>query len=244
MARCMIIESGLHYRYWAEAVNTANCLQNMLPTKPVQQTPYEIWYGTKPDMSMLQVFGSEAYVFIPKEKRTKLQSKARKMTFVGYSQQHKAWRFIDLKTNEVVFSRDARFLQSGEKVEDAVAEDFFELAQMPARPTGNVEQEESDGSDEETDESDGGPDEDSDEEEFRGFDDESCENLVRGFDDPADQSVYEDPVEVMNLAEMRISFLSRRSRTIFRRSNSQVHLVGQQGQRKVFHLNVIWRMAG
>lgn len=24
MARCMIIESGLHYRYWAEAVNTVN----------------------------------------------------------------------------------------------------------------------------------------------------------------------------------------------------------------------------
>nr|XP_029734312.1 uncharacterized protein LOC115269624 [Aedes albopictus] len=82
--------------------------------------------------------------------------------------------------------------QSGEKVEDAVAEDFFELAQLPARSTGNVEQEESDGSDEESDKSDGGPDEDSDEEVFRGFDDESCENLVRGFDDPADQSVYED----------------------------------------------------
>lgn len=54
----MVIESGLHYRYWAEAVFTEDA--------------FEIWNGMKPDMSKLQVFGTEAYVFIPKEKQTKL----------------------------------------------------------------------------------------------------------------------------------------------------------------------------
>lgn len=114
MARCMIIDAGMHYRYWAEAVSTANFLQNMLPTKPIQLTPYEMWCGEKPDFGMMQIFGSEAYVFVPKEKRTKLESKAVKMTFVGYSSQHKAWRFIDTKTNKIVFSRDARFLPTKE----------------------------------------------------------------------------------------------------------------------------------
>lgn len=36
MARCLILDSGMHYRYWGEAINTANYLQNILPSKSVQ----------------------------------------------------------------------------------------------------------------------------------------------------------------------------------------------------------------
>lgn len=110
MARCLLLEAGMHNRYWGEAINTANFLQNMLPTKGAEVTPFENWHGFKPDMGMLQVFGSEAYVFVPEAKRTKLEAKAVKMVFVGYSLQHKAWRFINTKTNQITISRDARFL--------------------------------------------------------------------------------------------------------------------------------------
>ena len=112
MARCMLLEASLPNRYWGEAINTANYLQNMMPTRAVERTPYEIWHGVKPDVSGLQVFGTAAYVFVPEAKRTKLESKAEKLTFVGYSLQHKAWRFIDMKTNKLTISRDARFLPS------------------------------------------------------------------------------------------------------------------------------------
>ena len=33
MANCMLIQSNLDRCYWAEALNTANYLQNRLPTK-------------------------------------------------------------------------------------------------------------------------------------------------------------------------------------------------------------------
>lgn len=126
---------------------------------------------------------------IPKEKRTKLQSKATKLTFVGYSQQHKAWRFIDLKTNEIVFSRDARFLPSSDReIPDAVDDEIFVVP--PVKPSSNMEHEESDESDEDSEDE---PDADSDdEEEFRGFEEESCDNLDIGFENPADRSLYED----------------------------------------------------
>lgn len=41
MARCMIIESKLDNRFWGEAVMMANYIQNRLPWKSVQVTPFE-----------------------------------------------------------------------------------------------------------------------------------------------------------------------------------------------------------
>lgn len=108
----MITEAKMPYKYWAEAISTANYLQNLLPTKPIETTPYEVWHGVKPDLKMLRVFDSSAYVFIPKEKRNKLEPKSTKLTFVGYSLQHKAWKFIDTTSQRVVISHDARFLEA------------------------------------------------------------------------------------------------------------------------------------
>jgi Integrase core domain. len=69
MTRCMLIDSELHDKYWGEAVNTANYLQNRLPTRCRDITPYELWYSRKPDIKHLQIFGCTAYVHIPKEQR-------------------------------------------------------------------------------------------------------------------------------------------------------------------------------
>ncbi|XP_055526948.1 uncharacterized protein LOC129719579 [Wyeomyia smithii] len=60
----------------------------------------------------LRVFGSQAYVHIPSEKRTKLEAKAEKMTLVGCSNHHKAYRFINPSNDKVVYNRNARFLES------------------------------------------------------------------------------------------------------------------------------------
>ncbi|XP_062715607.1 uncharacterized protein LOC134291634 [Aedes albopictus] len=77
-------------------------------------TPHETVYGLKPDLSAMHVFGVKAYVHIPKEQRIKLKPEAKKMTFVGYSLQHKGYRRIDSKTNKIKISRDVRFLSEDE----------------------------------------------------------------------------------------------------------------------------------
>lgn len=40
MGRCMLIDSKLNLRYWGEAINTANYLQNHLPTRSTDKTPF------------------------------------------------------------------------------------------------------------------------------------------------------------------------------------------------------------
>lgn len=113
MATCMLLDSGLEKRFWGEATLTATYLQNRLPSRSIQKTPYELWWGRKPALGHLKVFGSEAFVHIPETKRGKMNGKARKLTFVGYSMEHKGYRFVDPATDQITVSRDARFLELG-----------------------------------------------------------------------------------------------------------------------------------
>jgi len=48
--------------------------------------------GKKPDVSHLRVFGYIAYVHVPDEKRSKLDPKAKKCIFIGYSLEQKGYR--------------------------------------------------------------------------------------------------------------------------------------------------------
>ena len=112
MARCMLCDSDMDQKYWAEAVHTANFLQNRLPTRSVSnKTPFEAWTGRKPDVRHLHIFGTEAYIHIPKVKRRKLDEKGEKLIFIGYSEESKAFRFIDMQTGRLEISRDAVFTE-------------------------------------------------------------------------------------------------------------------------------------
>lgn len=114
MARCMLLDAKLGHRYWAEAINAAVYLQNILPSRSVEKTSFELWYGKQPDYSNLHIFGSAAIVHVPAEKRKKLDPKGKKLTFVGYADNHKAFRFIDVSTDKVTISRDAQFIEMEE----------------------------------------------------------------------------------------------------------------------------------
>ena len=109
--RSMLFDANLPTEYWGEAVMTACYLQNRLPTKATQihKTPYELWNGSKPDLSNLRVFGSEAYVHIPKEKRTKWDAHAGKGVLVGYSESSKGYKILHQATNKVTISRTVIF---------------------------------------------------------------------------------------------------------------------------------------
>jgi len=85
-ARAMIADSNLKKNMWNEAVLTAVYLLNRSPTAALNsdKTPYELWYGHKPDVSRFRIFGSKAYCHIPKEKRSKLEPRSKTSHFVGY----------------------------------------------------------------------------------------------------------------------------------------------------------------
>lgn len=110
MARCLMHEKELPKEFWAEATNTAVFVLNRLPTKAVEgKTPFESWYGTKPTLTNLKVFGSLCYVHVPEAKRDKLDRRADVGVFIGYSNRSKAYRVYLPEAKKVCVSRDVKF---------------------------------------------------------------------------------------------------------------------------------------
>eukprot|EP00253_Pinus_taeda_P033574 PITA_33574 len=83
-ARSMLSGAGLGQEFWAEVVQKACYLVNKSPSSVLEdKTPQKVWNGKKPSLSHPRVFGCDAYVHVPKEKRTKLDSKSEKCIFIG-----------------------------------------------------------------------------------------------------------------------------------------------------------------
>jgi len=103
----LLADSGLPPKYWAEAAVTISYLGNRVPHRGRDETPYEAFYGTKPDVSHLRVFGCKAWVYTPGAIRRKLMPRAVAGTFLGYGLGQKGWRV--LVGDKVEVSRDVRF---------------------------------------------------------------------------------------------------------------------------------------
>ena len=78
----------------AQAVKTAVYIQNRIGDKV---SAHELYFGTKWNLRHLRVFGSIAYVHVPKEKRRKLDTKAEKCILVGYSDEQEDYKFYNYK---------------------------------------------------------------------------------------------------------------------------------------------------
>ena len=113
-ARSMIAYAGLSNIFWAEAISTASYVRNRLPTTALKEreTPYERWYGRKPDVSHFRVFGCMAYAHVPDCERRKLDTKSKKMRFVGYSLTSKGYRLFDETNRKLCIRRDVEFNES------------------------------------------------------------------------------------------------------------------------------------
>ncbi|MCO5553831.1 hypothetical protein L7F22_007357 [Adiantum nelumboides] len=110
MARCMLKAKSLPHKLWMEAVACAAHVLNRCPTRALKNiTPYESWYDRKPSVSYLRVFGCLAYAHIPQQLRRKLDDKAVKCIFVGYSSGSKGYRLYNPATNNIFESRDVIF---------------------------------------------------------------------------------------------------------------------------------------
>jgi len=66
------------------------------------KTPYEIWTGRKSYLGHIRVFGSEAYVHVPKQLRKKWD----KMILVGYQGDSCNYRLYNPQSGRITFSRN------------------------------------------------------------------------------------------------------------------------------------------
>jgi hypothetical protein len=106
----MLNEKNLPNYLWAKAVEIIVYIMNQTPTMVVHGMTFEENFtGKKPDVSHLIVFGCITYVHVLNEKRSKLDPKAEKCIFIGYSLEQKGYRCFTPCTHKLQVSRDVVF---------------------------------------------------------------------------------------------------------------------------------------
>nr|GFB35219.1 hypothetical protein [Tanacetum cinerariifolium] len=100
MVRSMFNLTTLPLSFWDYALESVVSILNMVPTKKVDKTPYEIWHGKAPNLSYLKVWGCEAYV--KRDLADKLHQRFVKCIFIGYPKETMGYYFYFPPENKVI----------------------------------------------------------------------------------------------------------------------------------------------
>lgn len=78
----------------------------------VDKTRHEVWSGKNPSIAHLRVFRCDSLMHVPKEKRSKLDNKAKKCIFVGYKDGIKSYKLWNPITRKIVYNQDVVFREA------------------------------------------------------------------------------------------------------------------------------------
>jgi len=114
--RSMLNSARLAQELWVEVVDTAKYLVNVSPSSLlVDTTPHELRSSNNPLVSHLKVFGCDAFVRVPKEKRSKMDKKEVKCIFIVYKEGMEGYKLWDLASRITLYSQDVVFIDVGRK---------------------------------------------------------------------------------------------------------------------------------
>jgi len=108
-ANTLLKQAGASNSYWAEAIQTCVYLKNISLTKGKHEkeaTPFKLWFGKKPSVEHLRVWGCSAYAYVHTANRAdkKWCARAEKLMFVGYTMTTRQYRLYNPKTRAFIKS--------------------------------------------------------------------------------------------------------------------------------------------
>ncbi|MBW0495924.1 hypothetical protein O181_035639 [Austropuccinia psidii MF-1] len=113
-ARCVLLGANLPNQYWAEAVNHATLLINLIPTPSRNnQSPLYHWTGNAPRIKCIGTFGCKVVFAIPKEKRSwKLARTEEVGIMLSMDYEGPAYRILKLTDNQLFSTRHVIFFKN------------------------------------------------------------------------------------------------------------------------------------
>ena len=139
--RAMLYDAKLPPRFWAEAMATCMYLRNRTPTAANDgKTPYELFYGMKPNVSHIRPFGCITKVTLPSEKLKKLDNRAVMGYLLGYKYEgaYRVW----IPNQGVKEARDVTFYENAAPIlPEHDASDHVESSDISSlAPSGPIQQ--------------------------------------------------------------------------------------------------------
>ncbi|GJZ90850.1 putative RNA-directed DNA polymerase [Tanacetum coccineum] len=136
MVRSMFNLTTLPLSFWDYALESVVRILNMVPTKKVDKTPYEIWHGKESNLSYLKVWGCEAYV--KRDSADKLQRRSVKCIFVGYPKETMGYYFYFPPENKVIVARYGDFLERDLMSQEFSGRDYDHIDTLPSENTSEI----------------------------------------------------------------------------------------------------------
>jgi hypothetical protein len=110
MAQTMLDEHRTPRRFWAEVVNTACYVPNWIYLGVhKKKTCYELMHGRTPKVSHFHLFGCKCFILKKGKKLDKFEARSVDGIFFGYTSYSKAYRVLNLETNQIVETCEVTF---------------------------------------------------------------------------------------------------------------------------------------
>ena len=122
-----MIEKNVVIKYWKEAIITiVHTLNRVQLKKDSNQTPYELQYGYKPNVSQLKVFGRKCYI-LKESIKGKFDVKGDEGIFPRYTCRSKAYKCLNKSTYKVIESAHViidEFVEKSEEESNKECQDY------------------------------------------------------------------------------------------------------------------------
>lgn len=108
-ARCLLLNCELSKSFWSDAIRTAVYLLNRSPTSALNgEVSATLWYGVKPNLKKLKVFGCLAYLHLSKQLVVgKFDSRTLPCLMIGYVTN--GYKLCNPEKNKFYYGRDIKF---------------------------------------------------------------------------------------------------------------------------------------
>ena len=98
--------------FWGEVMRATIDLINLSPSYPLEGDILErVWIGKFVYFEHLRVFGYRTFVHVPRDERSKFDSKTRQCIFLCYSNEEFGYSLWDSATKKIIRSRDIIFFE-------------------------------------------------------------------------------------------------------------------------------------
>ena len=137
--RALLIEAGIAKEFWSLAVKHLVYVKNRMYHSALTQgncgaSPYQSVFGKAPRFKQLRVFGCDAWKLDHHHRSGSWKRKAKKMIFVGISENKKGWVLLDPSTRKLTTTYHATFDEDMSNRRCALRD--FDLRPQPVQ-TGN-----------------------------------------------------------------------------------------------------------
>ncbi|CAA7024771.1 unnamed protein product [Microthlaspi erraticum] len=113
LVQTLLIQAHMPHQYWAEALSTASYLLNILPSSAISnQISFTKLFNVPARYSHLRTFGCLCYPNLSATTAHKLEPRSTPCVFLGYPNNHRGYRCLDISTRKVILSRHVIFDES------------------------------------------------------------------------------------------------------------------------------------